>query len=178
MSASGAMREQTMEEILASIHRMIVDGDDASSRRRGRGHGAAAPVLRPVTSIEDVEGAFGNGEARPAADAGGGVFAGAPAWDDTAADDLDSQRFVEGVRGSRRPPAMRETLASGDTEAVVGDAFSALSRLVVARNPRTLEDLMVETLRPMLRDWIDANLPGIAERLVQQEIDRISGPHR
>lgn len=166
-----------MEEILASIHRMIVDGDDASSRRRGRGNGATAPVLRPVTSIEDVEEALGGG-ARPAAETGGGVFAGAPAWDDLDADDRDSQRFVEGVRGSRRPPAMRETLASGDTEVAVGDAFSALSRLVVARNPRTLEDLMVETLRPMLRDWIDANLPGIAERLVQQEIDRISGPNR
>jgi cell pole-organizing protein PopZ len=39
---------------------------------------------------------------------------------------------------------------------------------------RTLEDLVRELLRPMLRDWLDANLAQLVERLVQEEIRRMS----
>ena len=39
---------------------------------------------------------------------------------------------------------------------------------------RTLEDLVKELVRPMLRGWIDQNLPGIVERLVQQEVEKLS----
>ena len=40
--------------------------------------------------------------------------------------------------------------------------------------PQTLEDLMKDMLRPMLKAWLDENLPSLVERLVQAEIDRIS----
>ena len=39
---------------------------------------------------------------------------------------------------------------------------------------RALEDMVGEMLRPMLQQWLDANLPGIVERLVQQEIQKMS----
>ena len=38
-----------------------------------------------------------------------------------------------------------------------------------------LEAVVREMLKPMLKDWLDANLPGIVEELVQREIKRISG---
>ena len=38
---------------------------------------------------------------------------------------------------------------------------------------RTLEDHVLEMLRPMLKDWLDSNLPPLVERLVQREIDRM-----
>ncbi len=39
---------------------------------------------------------------------------------------------------------------------------------------RTLEDLVKEIMRPMIRDWLDAHLPGLVERLVRREIERIA----
>jgi hypothetical protein len=39
---------------------------------------------------------------------------------------------------------------------------------------RTLEDVVRELLRPMLKDWLDENLPTIVEAAVAQEVDRIS----
>ena len=41
-------------------------------------------------------------------------------------------------------------------------------------DPRSLEALVQDMLRPVLEDWLNQNLPGIVERLVQQEIDRVS----
>lgn len=63
------------------------------------------------------------------------------------------------------------------TEASRG-ALDQLSRMLV--KPETpgadsLEGLVREMLRPMLRDWLDAKLPGIVETMVAKEIARISG---
>ena len=38
----------------------------------------------------------------------------------------------------------------------------------------TLEDVVRETLRPMLKSWLDENLPHVVERMVQAEIERVA----
>jgi cell pole-organizing protein PopZ len=45
---------------------------------------------------------------------------------------------------------------------------------VFIQNGPTLEDLVKQMLRPMLKDWIDDNLPQLVERLVRAEIERVS----
>jgi uncharacterized protein len=45
---------------------------------------------------------------------------------------------------------------------------------VLSQNARTLEDLVREMLRPMLKSWLDDNLPGMVERMVRAEIERVS----
>ena len=45
---------------------------------------------------------------------------------------------------------------------------------VLSNNARTLEDLVKEMLRPMLKSWLDDNLPGLVERIVKAEIERVS----
>ncbi|KTE38985.1 MULTISPECIES: DUF2497 domain-containing protein [unclassified Sphingopyxis] len=40
---------------------------------------------------------------------------------------------------------------------------------------RTLEDVVTDALRPMLKDWLDANLPTMVEAMVAKEISRITG---
>ena len=40
---------------------------------------------------------------------------------------------------------------------------------------RTMEDVVVDTLRPMLKEWLDANLPPLVETMVAKEISRIAG---
>jgi uncharacterized protein len=66
------------------------------------------------------------------------------------------------------------TLLSRETSAVVDSAFNALAQTVLVQNARTLEDLVREMLRPMLKSWLDDNLPGMVERLVRAEIERVA----
>ena len=58
--------------------------------------------------------------------------------------------------------------------AAVGQAFDRLAHTVLSSNARTLEDLVREMLRPMLKNWLDDNLPTMVERLVRAEIERVA----
>ena len=76
-----------------------------------------------------------------------------------------------------RPPPERSGergLISAATSAAVDSAFNTLAQTVLVQNGRTLEDLVREMLRPMLKTWLDDNLPGMVERLVRAEIERVS----
>jgi uncharacterized protein len=68
----------------------------------------------------------------------------------------------------------RGQLLSGATTAAVDSAFNALAQTVLVHNARTLEDLVREMLRPMLKTWLDDNLPSLVERLVRAEIERVA----
>jgi cell pole-organizing protein PopZ len=67
-----------------------------------------------------------------------------------------------------------EGLISPTTTAAVDSAFNTLAQSVLVQNARTLEDSVREMLRPMLKIWLDDNLPGLVERLVRAEIERVS----
>jgi cell pole-organizing protein PopZ len=72
------------------------------------------------------------------------------------------------------PEISDEALISANTTAAVNSAFNTLAQTVLVQNGRTLEDLVREMLRPMLKVWLDDNLPGMVERLVRAEIERVS----
>ena len=73
------------------------------------------------------------------------------------------------------PPAPSEPpIVSAATSAAVDAAFNTLAHTVLVQNARTLEDLVKEMLRPMLKHWLDDNLPNLVERLVRAEIERVS----
>jgi uncharacterized protein len=72
------------------------------------------------------------------------------------------------------PGEDQRRLLSPKADASVSGAFSALAHTILAQNARTLEDLVSEMLRPMLKEWLDDNLPPLVERLVKQEIERVS----
>ena len=40
--------------------------------------------------------------------------------------------------------------------------------------PRTIEDLVKDVMRPMIREWLDDNLPSLVERMVGREIERLT----
>jgi len=73
-----------------------------------------------------------------------------------------------------RGDARSNQLLSNVTSAAVDSAFNTLAQTVLVQNARTLEDLVREMLRPMLKAWLDDNLPGMVERLVRAEIERVS----
>jgi cell pole-organizing protein PopZ len=70
--------------------------------------------------------------------------------------------------------ALDSGLISNATVAAVNSAFNTLAHTVLGQNARTLEDLVKEMLRPLLKSWLDDNLPGIVERIVRSEIERVS----
>jgi hypothetical protein len=69
---------------------------------------------------------------------------------------------------------MDRGLISGATRTAVDSAFNSLANTVLGNNARTLEDLVKEMLRPMLKNWLDDNLPGMVDRIVRAEIERVS----
>jgi cell pole-organizing protein PopZ len=84
-----------------------------------------------------------------------------------------ASRMEEPRRPSAPSYADRELLSSRAT-AAVDSAFNSLAHTVLEQNARTLEDLVREMLRPMLKVWLDDNLPSMVERLVRAEIERVS----
>ena len=99
------------------------------------------------------------------------------------ADDLE---FTEAAaKAAYRPPAFEppsfdgsaappQQILSHSTVSAVESAFNSLAHTVLSNNARTLEDLVKEMLRPMLKSWLDDNLPGLVERIVKAEIERVS----
>jgi uncharacterized protein len=98
----------------------------------------------------------------------------------------DDIEFSESAasRAVNRPPAYRPPppfepppaapILSQTTVSAVESAFNTLAHTVLSNNARTLEDLVKEMLRPMLKSWLDDNLPGLVERIVKAEIERVS----
>jgi uncharacterized protein len=72
------------------------------------------------------------------------------------------------------PERVHRPLMSSATSAAVDSAFNTLAHTVLVQNARTLEDLVKEMLQPLLKSWLDDNLPGLVERLVRAEIERVS----
>ena len=71
--------------------------------------------------------------------------------------------------------AQEETaLVSASTGASVSSAFNALATTMFLQNTGMVEEAMRDMLRPMLKQWLDDNLPTMVERLVRTEIERVA----
>jgi cell pole-organizing protein PopZ len=73
-----------------------------------------------------------------------------------------------------QPGQRAEALLAPEVDEAVSRAFNSLAHTVLAENSRTLEDLVREMLRPLLKTWLDDNLPVLVERLVRAEIERVA----
>lgn len=73
------------------------------------------------------------------------------------------------------PVAAGESLVSDPAASAAAAAFDKLSSsLLMPQEGRTLEDVVRELLRPLLKQWLDDNLPGIVQTAVQEEVERIA----
>ncbi|TCK28538.1 cell pole-organizing protein PopZ [Ancylobacter aquaticus] len=68
----------------------------------------------------------------------------------------------------------RERLVSAPASSAVSAAFGSLQRTMSAAPHRSVDDLVTDALRPMLKAWLDENLPALVERLVRAEIERVA----
>jgi len=70
------------------------------------------------------------------------------------------------------------TIVSVESELAARSSLAALSSMIVKPSDgsdNTLDGLVRELLKPMLKQWLDANLPTLVEGMVAQEISRITG---
>ena len=209
MSQTAKVQEPSMEEILASIRRIIAD-DDANKTAKPA---APAPVIstRPALppappppaaantqdEIDAMLAKFDSRSAEPpappppsdvldlteemAAPAASNEAAMFRTIDAESSDVVFTDRPAEpaprAIEEPRRPAAPLPpdaALISASTIAAVDSAFNTLAHTVIGQNARTLEDLVKEMLRPLLKSWLDDNLPGVVDRIVRAEIERVS----
>ena len=221
MAQTAKAQEPSMEEILASIRRIIADDESKTRPPEPSDLAPAAPPPGPAPSAPEApEPAPEYAPAQPLSpaahqetdaitsrmDAAATEDSG-EASDDRVADVLDMTEsmaaaasqppvfrtiedqpdvfFSEETEPAPRPPRLEEAprsarapdeipLMSSSTSAAVDAAFNKLAHTVLAQNTRTLEDLATEMMRPMLKAWLDDNLPGLVERVVRAEIERVS----
>jgi hypothetical protein len=203
MAQAAKSQEPSMEEILASIRRIIAEDD--SERSAQRPAEAAGVELNPHAAASlEAERAMGESYSPPQESPAAriGALSGtakaarsstvldltkptsasrsaAPAVDSILAPvppaPIDHAVANEaGTQSSGTNDDERGGLMSSTTSTAVDSAFNALAQTVLVHNARTLEDLVREMLRPMLKVWLDDNLPGMVERLVRAEIERVS----
>jgi len=162
-----SQKEPTMEEILASIRRIISEDDVEQSEDVEREDVPPPPrAAEPEPEIEDEdERPEPTPEPEPEPD-----LEPEPEHEDV----LELTDRVDPV-GDIEPLRPAPALVSDPTAAAAAAAFGHLSAsLLMPHDLRTLEDVVRELLRPLLKQWLDDHLPDIVEAQVQAEIERIS----
>jgi len=170
MSEAKPSTDPTMEEILATIRRIIAEDE----RQGAVGPAPPKPEGDVLVLTEAVEADGTVRHIAPAAAAapvlplpGGRREPEPPRPDPPAAS----------------APARSERLLSSTVADATASAFARLNaareragpETPIGRGDKTLEDIVRELLRPLLQAWLDENLPAMVERLVQKEIARVVG---
>lgn len=164
-------QEPTMEEILASIRRIISE-DDAPAEPAAEAAPPPPPEPEPVEDdiLELTDPIMPEPEPEPLASVG----------------DIDVYSPEPEPEPVYTPPPaaptpvfdrdeVAETLVGATASSAAASAFGSLSSaLLMPANGRTLEDVVRELLRPLLKEWLDQNLPRIVETKVEEEVHRIS----
>lgn len=189
-----------MEEILASIRRIISEDDDPAAKSEDPPpEGAAEDVLELTELAEEA--------AEEPADEPVEEVAEAPveeppevleetqepeeaATDDLSIDDVlgdvpqeEELELRERESAPVQPPLPPDGgLIAPETAATTAGTLSGLVAAVdrahggsaLGDGNRTIEDLVKEVMRPMVKDWLDENLPALTERLVRREVERLA----
>ncbi len=195
-AADQRAHEPSMEEILASIRRIIADDDVLPLSRQ------SSAAQRPVSPAPQPGPApYGSFEApRPGLRREHPVqqadsfhrepLEPAPQRPNRSGFRLDldppsrqapepvEPGFDEPEAFTAEPEQTSAPLLSAGADASVSSSFNALAASMMMQNGGLIEDSVREMLRPMLKTWLDDNLPGIVERLVRQEIERMARGRR
>ncbi len=72
------------------------------------------------------------------------------------------------------PQSPSRSLLSPRANAAVAASFDDLAKVLASRGARQVDQTVEDLLRPMLKSWLEDNLPSLVERLVREEIERVS----
>lgn len=181
-----ANADPSMDDILASIRRILAEDETASPA-------VAAPPAAPLKAgvaqqrddVLELSSAMIVGEAVAAppqpAPAPPPTQAFAPAPVLVTAPAISEASLVQPA--SVAQPASRpapQSLVAPETAAASAASVDTLMRhlaneraLTITRNGPSLEDVIRDEMRPLLKHWLDTNLPALVERLVRAEIARV-----
>lgn len=181
-----------MEDILASIRRIL--NEDEADLPAAASAPASPPLAAPAMPPEDdvlqldsgmmvSEGHIEPEHDRPEDPAPAAMLAQSTAAADHPAPAPEPPAHADpfAFEPSPAPHPIPEAapLLAPEAEQAAASAVAGLRRAlvdrgtVVHRGGPTIEDLVREELRPILKEWLDSNLPALVERLVRAEIERL-----
>jgi cell pole-organizing protein PopZ len=135
-------QEPTMEEILASIRRIISEDDAPVTPEAAVAETAHSPVEEDILELTDR---------------------------------LDGRAPSAPEPSYAAPPRPAEPLVSAPAASSAASAFGHLERTVGApADGRSLEDVVSDLLRPLLKAWLDEHLAGVVKASVEAEVARIA----
>jgi hypothetical protein len=155
-----------MEEILASIRRIISEDEEEP-----------APAPRPAARAEPARPApASESPPRPAA------VIRPPQPAPIAPEPKFATEDVEMIRKNAAETIREDDdgIVAETTAVAASKAFQSLSQTVQVSDGRgrTLEDIVTDMLRPMIKDWLDTNLATIVEEKVEEEVQRVARRRR
>jgi cell pole-organizing protein PopZ len=171
---SEANADPSMEEILASIRKIISD-ENPPALATPEAEAAPQEDVLELTQMVQNDGSVVDIKAEPEV-----VAVNPPA--------PPPPPVMAAAPPPQLPPvAPSEPLISDPVANSAASALSSLASTVeierlsaapssatyIGNGGRTLEDMAIELMRPLLKDWLDKNLPAVVDRLVQKEIERI-----
>lgn len=167
-------REPSMEEILSSIKRIIAEEGESAGKPSSRGAGRDKAKQKPRDDQASTDTTIVTPDSLDAELADGILEL-------TEAVEPEFEGHETGRNASRADMEggdMTDKVILSDEAAVASrNALAALSALLIRPDDapsNTLEGLVSDMLRPMLREWLDANLPELVEKIVAKEIARLT----
>jgi uncharacterized protein len=186
--------DPSMEEIIASISRLIAEDKEPASRRAGspspaeadpRALGGSSDILE-LTQVVNQDGSVRR--VSPWAEVASAPPSALEAPTTSAVEAAGRIEPLTPHAEAAPEPTLetgRERIISAASSGAAAAAFARLTGLPHERRneterslggaERSLEEIVREMLRPLLQAWLDSHLPGIVERLVREEIARVAG---
>jgi cell pole-organizing protein PopZ len=196
MNQSGTDSGQSMEDILASIRRIIAEGEQDAKDGTPSAAEPAKPVQPKAEIFELTQIVQDDGSV---VTVGEEAQKAAPASRDKAEPAAETvkaeaaavvEKLVPPEVLAEKAPVPTASPAAPASDTKIESAMAALSRLMdIAKTPGpetsaaeperlhsslTVEELVRDTVRPMLRQWLDANLPPLVEQAVKEAVDKLA----
>ena len=193
MPTPSAQQEPTMEEILASIRRIISEDADPGKAPTAAATSRDGDVLELTNIVHDDGTIGGRPEPAPAPAPEpmrrrAATPAPAPRIEPTPIREPAPEPRISRRAPPPDPRPMRNQsdfdmvekddrdlgVLSSQASSAISNAFGQLTRErdVGMGGTTTLEDIVTQMMKPMLAAWLDEHLPEIVERVVQQEVER------
>ena len=157
-------------ELPPVIERPVYQRSSDDIRRAIENSRAAREDARALLGLPEPANTARPVEARPVE-----ARASEPAAAPMAEIEEERPQFVAPVRfAENESVAPKPALLSERVERQVAASFSELSEAFAARSRKTFDEMAEEMIAPLLRDWMENNLPTLVERLVREEIERVA----
>jgi cell pole-organizing protein PopZ len=185
--AAAPEEDDSMEDILHSIRDIISDEDEDATPKDVTSD-ATTPKDEPAPE-EDILDLTDIAEDTPSEDVLSDIDAALePASEEAQAVEeapeapaVEPAPIAEAPKPAPKPEIPAETLIADTTAAASSSVMKELVDIIPRpaierkdfRSGNTVEDLVLEGLKPMLKEWLDGNLEALTREIVEREIKKL-----